>query len=65
MTEREELRRNIQRYISLREGAERCNLSMSTWKRLIKAGQGPLLTKLSARRWGSKYPPAKPGALFE
>ena len=40
------------RVVSLKETAEICDLSVATLRRVIAAGRGPKLTRLSARRVG-------------
>lgn len=40
------------RVISAKQAADRCNISLSTWRRLQKMGVGPAPIRLSARRIG-------------
>jgi predicted DNA-binding transcriptional regulator AlpA len=42
----------INRVLSLREYAELNGISIATLRRLIRAGEGPMTTRLSARRVG-------------
>jgi len=42
----------MNRYLSLAEVAALDGVSMSTFKRIVKSGEGPRLTRISQRRWG-------------